>query len=75
MNLARILDEAQAVCEDSLVTDNKSDRVQKLDREDRSAAIDALTTAISMKQIAISSIVKKTLQGEQSHNCRVGTRD
>ncbi|MGF1487527.1 MAG: hypothetical protein ACFBSE_10600 [Prochloraceae cyanobacterium] len=70
LNLARILDEGKEVPEHSLVTgnkeiqerlvtDNNNDPVQKLDSEDRSAAIDALTTAISMKQIAISKESKK----------------
>ena len=73
MNLARILDEGKEVPEHSLVTgniegennlvtDNNNDRLQKLDSKDRSAAIDALITAISMKQIAISKESKKRSQ-------------
>ncbi|MDJ0727192.1 MAG: hypothetical protein QNJ38_18995 [Prochloraceae cyanobacterium] len=70
LDLARILDEGKEVpvdsfvtgnveVQDSLVTDKNGDTVQKLDSKDRSAAIDALNTAISMKQIAISKESKK----------------
>ena len=65
LNLARILDEGKEVLPNSLVTDNtgennshvtdnKNGAVEKLDPNDVSASIEALTTAISMKQIAIS---------------------
>lgn len=43
----------------SLDTDNKDDLLEKLDAFDVSASIEALTTAISMKQIAISKESKK----------------
>ncbi len=85
LNLARILDEGEAVSKDSLVTgnikaaansdnshvtgnteekssyvtDNKNELVEKLDPNDASASIEALTTAISLKQIAISKESKK----------------
>ncbi len=74
MNLARILDEGKKVSEDSLVTgnieeavnpsnsldtDNEDKLLEKLDAFDVSASIEALTTAISMKQIAISKESKK----------------
>ena len=74
MNLARILDEGKKVSEDSLVTgnieevpnpshsldtDNEDEWLEKLDAFDVSASIEALTTAISMKQIAISKESKK----------------
>jgi len=76
LNLARILDEGKEVSKDSLVTgnieeianptnsldtDKKDEWLEKLNAFDVSASIEALTTAISMKQIAISGIVKKTL--------------
>ena len=74
LNLARILDEGKEVSEhclvtgnlsaesqgqNSLVTDNSDELIQKLDRFDITASIEALTTAISMKQIAISKESKK----------------
>jgi len=59
LDLARILDEGKEVPVDSFVTGQNGDTVEKLDSEDRSAAIDALNTAISMKQIAISKESKK----------------
>ncbi len=59
LDLARILDEGKEVSVDSLVTGNNSEPIQKLDSEDRIAAIDALTTALSMKQIAMSKESKK----------------
>lgn len=76
LNLARILDEGKEVSKDSLVTgnieeianptnsldtDKRSEGLEKLDAFDVSASIEALTTAISMKQIAISGIVKETI--------------
>ncbi len=70
LNLARILDEGKEVpknClvtdkverEDSLDTDNNNKLIKELNPFDASAAIDALITAISMKQIAISKELKK----------------
>ena len=75
LNLARTLDEGKQVSvddslvtgnfsvdakePDSLVTDNRNELVQKLDEYDISAVIEALTTAISLKQIAISKESKK----------------
>ena len=74
LNLARILDEGKEVSEDRLVTgnteekanptnsldtDNRDEWVEKLDPFDVSASIEAFTTAISMKQIAISKESKK----------------
>ena len=79
LNLARILDEGQELSENSLVTgnrkeeyshvtDNKNELLDSLDPNDVSASIEALTTAISLKQIAISGIVKKTLQSRYYNN-------
>ncbi len=79
LNLARILDEGKKVSEDSLVTgnieeavnpsnsldtDNEDKLLEKLDAFDVSASIEALTTAISMKQIAISKESKKRSQAD-----------
>ena len=81
MNLARILDEGKEVSEDSLVTgnteekanptnsldtDNRDEWLEKLDPFDVSASIEALTTAISMKQIAISKESKKRSASDHS---------
>ena len=44
---------------DSLDTDNNNELIKELNTFDVSAAIEALTTAISMKQIAISKESKK----------------
>ena len=68
--MATAIDEGKEVLPNSLVTDNtgennshvtdnKNGAVEKLDPNDVSASIEALTTAISMKQIAISKESKK----------------
>ena len=81
LNLARILDEGKEVSKDSLVTgnieeianptnsldtDKRSEWLEKLDAFDVSASIEALTTAISMKQIAISKESKKRSASDNS---------
>ncbi len=81
LNLARILDEGKEVSEDSLVTgkreettnpsnsldtDNSNEPLEKLDAFDVSASIEALTTAISMKQIAISKESKKRSKADNT---------
>ena len=50
----------------SLDTDNKDDLLEKLDAFDVSASIEALTTAISMKQIAISKESKKRSKADNT---------
>ena len=81
LNLARILDQGKEVSKDSLVTgnieeianptnsldtDKRSELLEKLDAFDVSASIEALTTAISMKQIAISKESKKRSASDNS---------
>ncbi len=50
----------------SLDTDNKDLLMEKLDAFDVNASIEALTTAISMKQIAISKESKKRSKADNS---------
>ena len=81
LNLARILDEGKEVSKDSLVTgnieeianptnsldtDKRDELLEKLNAFDVSASIEALTTAISMKQIAISKESKKRSKADMT---------
>ena len=81
LNLARILDEGKEVSQDSLVTgnieeianptnsldtDKRDEWLEKLNAFDVSASIEALTTAISMKQIAISKESKKRSKADMT---------